>query len=51
VTADEIWEALDRAGLVPGTHWVAAPHDWRVALLEIEEEIEKNIAEAVAEAT
>lgn len=48
MTAQEIWERLDAAGLTPPVHWQAAPAAWRFALESIANEIELTIYRMVA---
>ncbi len=48
MTAEEIWQRLDEAGLTPPVHWQAAPADWRTAIESIADEIEWTMYRMVA---
>ena len=40
MTAEQLYQTLDRAGLTPPCHYCAAPAEWRDALERIEVELE-----------
>ena len=43
MTAEQLYTALDRAGLTPPVHYCAAPPEWREALERIEVELEAEV--------
>lgn len=47
--AEQIYAALDAAGLTPAVHYCAAPYEWRMALEKLEAQIEDTIWEGVDE--
>lgn len=49
MTAEQMYQELDAAGLTPPVHWAAAPHEWREALAKIESLLEEEFERIFAE--